>query len=90
MTTKEQSVAPGTEAEFSVKATGDELQFQWKKDSAKLYDGSKYHGTNTDTLHIKDVEKSDKGCYQCRVKNYKGKKSEEANLVVSKLVINVC
>ena len=43
-----------------------------------------------DKLCIKDVKKSDKGCYQCLVKNYKGENlSEEADLAVSKLVINV-
>ena len=90
MTTKEHPVASGTKAEFSVKATGDEVQFQWKKDSTELHDDSKYHGTQTDTLHIEHVEKSDKGRYECLVKNYKGQESEKANLVVSKLVINVC
>ena len=53
-------------------------------------DGKKYRGTKTHTLHIKDVEKSDKGSYQCFVKNDVGEKlSEEAHLAVSKLVRNV-
>ena len=76
--------------EFKVKATGECLQFQWKKDCKDLHGDSKYRGTKTDTLHIKEVEKSDKGCYQCLVKNHvKGKFSEEATLTVSKLVNNV-
>ena len=55
-----------------------------------MHDGNKYHGTKTHTLHIKDVEKSNKGSYQCLVKNDGGKElSEEADLAVSKLVINV-
>ena len=77
----------GMVVEFRVKATGDCLQLQWKKDCKDLHDGSKYRGTNTNTLCIKDVEKSDKGCYQCLVKNYireKEKFSEEAVLKVSK------
>ena len=83
-------MAPGTEAVFKVKATGDCLQFQWQKDCKDLHDGSKYRGTKIDELHIKDVKKSDKGCYQCLVKNTKGENlSEEADLAVSKLVINV-
>ena len=83
-------MAPGTVAVFKVKATGDCLQFQWQKDCKDLCDGSKYRATNTDTLRIKDVEKSDKGCYQCLVKNYKGEiLSEEAVFTISKLVINV-
>ena len=53
-----------------------------------MYDGSKYHGTKTHTLRIKDMEKSDKGSYQCLVKNGVGEKlSEEADLAVGKLVM---
>ena len=86
MTPKKQSVSPGTEAKFSVKATGDGLKFQWKKDCKDLPDGRKYRGTNTHTLRIKDVEKCDKGSYQCLVKNdVEEVSSEEADLAVSKL-----
>ena len=80
-------MAIGTFTTFTVEASGDDLQFKWKKDGKDLHDGSKYHGSTTHTLHIKDVEKSDKGNYQCLVKNDVEKKlSEEANLAVSKLV----
>ena len=73
-----------------MKATGDNLQFQWKKDCKELHDGSKCRGTKTHTLRIKDVEKSVKGSYQCLVKNDVGRElSEEAVLTVSKLVMNV-
>ena len=82
-----QSVATGTKVKFSVKATGDDLCFQWMKDCQDLQDGSKCRGTTTHTLQIKDVEKSDNGSYQCFVKNVVGKEmSEEADLAVSKLV----
>ena len=82
------SVAIGASATFTIEANGDDLNFQWKKDSEMLLDGRKYRGTNTDTLRIKDVEKSNKGSYQCLVKNGVGKKlSEEADLAVGKLVM---
>ena len=88
MVPKDQSVAPGAEAKFQLKATGDCPKFQWKKDYEELHDGVKYYGTDTDTLRIKDVEKSDKGCYQCLVKNSDGEKlSDEAKLTVSKWVL---
>ena len=87
MVPKEQSVTPGIVATFRVKATGDHLQFQWKKDCENLHDDSKYGGTNTDTLRIKDVEKSDKGCYQCLVKNNCKEMSTEVELTVGKLVV---
>ena len=82
-------MALGTkEAKFRVKATGDVLHFQWQKNRIEVHDGSKYRDTNTDTLCIKDVEKSDKGYYQCFVTNYKGQKlSNEAELTVGKLVM---
>ena len=73
-----------------MEASGDDLQFQWRKDGKDLCNGRKYHDTKTHTLHIKDVEKSDEGSYQCLVKNnVREKLSEEADLAVSKLVIVV-
>ena len=88
MVPKEQSVAPGTDAEFQVKATGDGLHFQWKKDYKELRNGVKYRGTDTDTLSIIDVEKTDKGYYQCLVKNDNGEKvSNEVKLTVGEWVL---
>ena len=55
-----------------------------------VHDGSKYRDTKTHTLRIKDVEKSDKGSYQCIVKNDVGRElSDEAVLTVGKLFIEV-
>ena len=81
------SVATGTSTNFTVEASGDDLQFQWNKDWKDLRGGNKYRGTNTHTLRIKDVQKSDKGSYQCLVKNDVGEKlSQEADLALSKFV----
>ena len=83
-------VASRASTTFTVEASGDVLQFKWMKDCTDLHDGSKYRGTKTHTLRIKNVEKSDKGSYQCLVKNDIGEQlSEEADLVVSKLVIKL-
>ena len=73
---------------FNIEATGDDLKFQWQKNcNIDLSDDEKYCGANTDTLHIVEVEKGDKGRYRCRVSNYIGKTfSEEA---FCKLVIDV-
>ena len=82
------SVATGASTTCTVEATGDNLCFQWQKDSETLLDGRKYRGTKTHTLHIKDVEKSDEGNYQCLVKNDVGEEmSEKADLAVCKLVV---
>ena len=88
---KSKSVATGESTTFKVEATGDDLQFQWKRNGKDLLVNDRYHSTDTDTLRIIKVEKSDdKAHYQCRVKNDKGEKlSDEAVLTVSKLVINV-
>ena len=71
-----------------MKATGDGLHFQWQKDYESLCDGCRYRKTDTDTLHIINVEKSDKGFYRCLVMN--GKKqtvvSSEALLTVGKFL----
>ena len=57
------------EIDFSIQATGDNLQFQWQKDGSDLSEGGKYCGTDTDTLRIVKMEKDDKGRYRCIVKN---------------------
>ena len=85
-----QSVAPGTVAEFQVKATGNGLQFQWQKNRTKiLCDDGKYCDTETATLHIEEVDESDKGRYRCIItaRNDAGKKfSDEARLTVCKYI----
>ena len=67
----------------------DVLQFQWQKNATDIHDhGSRYHGTDSDTLHILMVERGDKGCYRCCVKNYEGEEfSNDAVLTVSKFVL---
>ena len=82
-----QSVAAGTEVVFRVKATGDNLHFQWQKDRTDLYDGGRYRHTDTDTLRIVKVEMSDEGRYRCIVKNDEERISDEASLTVSKLIV---
>ena len=66
---KDQSVATGMDMEFSIKATGDNLLFQWKKNGHDLSDNDNYRGTKTHTLRIVAVEESDKAHYSCLVKN---------------------
>ena len=83
------SVATGASTTLTFEASGDDLHYQWQKDGKDLHEGHKYHGTKTYTLHIKDVKKSDKGTYQCLMKNAVGELSEEADLAVSKLVIKL-
>ena len=72
-----------------VRATGDNLLYQWQKDGIDLSDDDRHHDTGTDTLRIVKVEKGDsKAHYWCHVKNEIGDEfSRDAVLTVSKLVI---
>ena len=82
---KSQFVLNGTRATFKVEATGDDLTFQWQKDGSDVHNDSNYSGTDTNTLMIQEVKKSDGGCYSCLVKNeakIKGKVSDEVQLTV--------
>ena len=82
-------MATGASTTFTIKASGDNLQLKWRKGGKDLHESSKYSGTKTHTLYIKDVEKSDKGSYQCIVKNDVGELSEEVDFAVSKLVMKL-
>ena len=80
-----QSAATGTQTTFTIQATGDDLTFQWQKDASDVHNDSNYSGTDTNTLSIRRVKKSDEGRYRCLVKNEvkrDGEVSEEAELTV--------
>ena len=81
---KSQSVLTGAQVTFKVEATGDDLTFQWQKDGSDVLNDSNYSGTDTNTLMIQEVKKSDGGCYSCLVSNEakKGEVSDEAQLTV--------
>ena len=72
-------MAAGANVVFRVKATGDDLHFQWEKDGDGLC------ATCTEMLCITEVKKGHRGHYTCLVKNYAGKQfSAKALLTVSK------
>ena len=82
-----QTVSTGVETTFTVEATGDDLIFQWQKNGSDVHNDSNYSGTDTNTLSITHVNKSDGGRYRCLVKNEvkrDGEVSEEAKLHVCK------
>ena len=88
-----QSVATGADVTFTVEATGDYLRFQWQKDSENIDSSdSRFSSKQTDStsiLQIKCVKKSDKGHYNCLVKNPVGMTSSAAELTVCKLKVPV-
>ena len=88
-----QSVATGADTMLRVEATGDDLQFQWQKDSIDIDSSEPQLQCNSvgnaSTLHIKDTKKSDKGHYRCLIRNpveKRGMLSMEANISVCKFV----
>ena len=85
---KDQSVAIGMNTGFSIKATGDNLLLQWKKNGHDLSDNHKYRGAKTHTLRIVAVEESDQAHYSCLVKNDVGEVlSDPAILRISKFLV---
>ena len=84
------SVPTGAQTTFTVEATGDDLTFQWQKNGSDVHNDSNYSGTDTNTLSIRYVTKSDGGCYRCLVKNELKKDgilSEKAQLSACKYCI---
>ena len=82
---KSLSVLTGVQATFKVEATGDDLTFQWLKDGSDVHNDSNYSGTDTSTLMIQRVKKSDGGCYSCLVSNeakIEGEVSDKAQLTI--------
>ena len=86
---KSQTVPPGGETTFTTEAKGDDLTFQWQKNGSDVHNDSNYSGTDTNTLSIQYVKKSDGGRYRCLVKNEvkrDGEVSEEAQLTVCECI----
>ena len=84
---KSQSIPTGGETIFKIEARGDDLQFQWWKNGTNLKNGSNYSGTDTNTLSIQHMKKSDEGYFRCLVNNEvkkDGVLSDEALLSVCK------
>ena len=85
-----QSVAFGEHVVFSIKATGENLQFQWQKNGSDLSDDDNYYGVNTDTLDIVAVKEDDEGDYGCLVKNDVGKLVSDAALLTLGKLLSTC
>ena len=57
------------ETTFKIEARGHALKLEWRKYGTNLKDDRNYSATDTNTLNIRHVKKSDAGCYRCLVKN---------------------
>ncbi len=76
-----QSVTPGSNVVFIVRATGA-VSYQWKRDNVNV-SGGQYSGETTNTLTLTAAEAADAGVFKCAVTNGDGTTtSSEANLAV--------
>ena len=73
---------PGTPVMFTVEATGTEpLSYQWEWKSViddgewQPCDVERFPGTDSSTIVISSVQKSNEGSYRCVVSNYVGNQS---------------
>lgn len=81
----DQSVASGSNASFSMAATGHgQLSYQWYKNTTALSDTSKYSGSKSTTLSIQNITEADASLYWAKVVNKDGKSasSNKAQLSV--------
>lgn len=63
----------GTDATFTVEASGALLEYQWMKDNTDISDTEDlYSGTNSDTLTVLSVDSIDEGDYTVTVSNTAG------------------
>ena len=89
---EDQSVATGANITFRIEASGDSLEFQWKKNGDDIDSNESRlcsSKPNTSTLQIPCVKKCDQGHYKCIVKNpveHSEVSSHEADLTVCKFV----
>lgn len=65
-----QQVVVGQNASFSVAASGHgTLRYRWYKGNYAIYDGSKYSGTTSTTLTVKNTGTGDASLYRVKVSN---------------------
>lgn len=62
-------VCSGESATFSVKATGTNLVYTWKKGNTALANGGKYNGVATPTLSVTGITAAESGAYTCTISN---------------------
>ena len=73
---------------LSVGAEGNELQYQWRKNGAKIHNGNQYKDVTTPKLCIENSATANThvdGQYSCEIKNLGGNvSSRDARIAISK------
>ena len=67
-----QNVCSGGTASFTVTATGNNLTYQWQKNSTNLSNTGHDSGVTTSNLTVSTVDATDIANYQCLVSNIGG------------------
>jgi len=62
-----ENIEEGTDVTFLVIASGENLQYQWRKNGVKLSNGENIEGVNLPIMIIHDVTAADEGEYDCVV-----------------------
>ena len=85
------NVTPGTNATFTVVASGLRLTYTWMKGNGDPLSSNRGYVVVNGTLTIPIVSRSDTGSFRCLVSNPAGNvTSQPADLTLSKLCTYVC
>lgn len=57
----------GTNATFSVQASGTGLSYQWRRNSVDLVNGGNISGATSNNLIVSSISSADAGVYSCRI-----------------------
>ena len=83
-----ENIVAGQPAMFSIEASGNEplsYKWEWKPAESEEWQPCDAQGSNSTTLTILSVQKSNEGSYRCVISNYAGEQtSNAANLIVGK------
>jgi hypothetical protein len=82
-----QTIVQGTNAVFSISATGVITGYQWQRNGVNITDGVKYSGTGTPILTVLNVAVTDAASYRCIVTGTCG--TQTSNLGVLTVVVPV-
>ena len=85
------NVTPGTNATFTVVASGLRLTYTWMEGDGKALSSDRGYVIVNGTLTVPIVSRSDNGSFRCLVSNAAGNvTSRSADLTLSKLCTYVC
>ncbi|MCX7696777.1 MAG: immunoglobulin domain-containing protein [Bacteroidales bacterium] len=76
------SINEGSNATFTVVASGTNLTYQWQKDGVNLSNNSHISGANSSTLQIFNVTPADQGYYRCIVNGTCGNATSNSALLL--------